>query len=302
MKRARVFLSVMLVLLLSACGSGQVSSRNEDASSTMEQQAVSYASWEDVPASEYEREIVTVDCDGQTIWGVAYVPKLDKERYPLVVCAHGLGGSYKSCVGYARLMASHGIAAYCFEFRCGGKHSDGDTTDMTLMTEVADVQAVVAAARQWDFVDPGRVVLLGKSHGGAASAVAAARNPGDVYGLILFYPGFMLRDAIHEMYGSLDEVPDTFVFKGHEVGKAYAEAVWDYDVYGEIGNYAKPVLLMHGNKDKVVPVSHSDRAAQVYPDVDYFVIDGAGHGFTGERNEEAQQHVLDYLNRIGIFR
>jgi pimeloyl-ACP methyl ester carboxylesterase len=123
-----------------------------------------------------------------------------------------------------------------------------------------------------------------------------------VCGLILIYPGFMLHDAVHEMYGSLDEVPDTFTFKGHKVGRAYAEAVWDYDVYGEIGSYAKPVLLMHGDQDKIVPVSYSDRAAQAYLDADYFVIAGAGHGFKDEQNEEAQRHVLDYLNRLGIFR
>jgi pimeloyl-ACP methyl ester carboxylesterase len=302
MKRVRVLLSVMLILLLSGCGSGQVSSQAEDTSDAGEQ-GVSYTSWEDAPTNEYEREVVTVDCDRQTVWGVAYVPKLDREKYPLVVCAHGLGGSYKSCVGYARLLAMHGVAAYCFDFRGGGgTHSDGDSTDMTLMTEVTDVQAVLAAARQWDFVDPDRVVLLGKSHGGAASAIAAARRPNDVCGLILIYPGFMIHDAIHEMYGSLDEVPDTFTFKGHKVGRAYAEAVWDYDVYGEIGSYAKPVLLMHGDQDKIVPVSYSDRAAQAYLDADYFVIAGAGHGFKDEQNEEAQRHVLDYLNRLGIFR
>ena len=46
---------------------------------------------------------------------------------------------------YAILMAELGYASYCFDF-CGGSvvkgKSDGKTTDMSVLTEVKDLEAV----------------------------------------------------------------------------------------------------------------------------------------------------------------
>ena len=258
-----------------------------------------YTSWEDMPVNEYGEETITVDYNGQTIWGVAFIPELDREKYPLVICSHGLGGSYTSCMEYAELLASHGLATYCFDFRGGGgTRSDGKTTEMSLITEAADIQTIIAAAKQWDFVDPDMIILLGESQGGAASAIAAARSIDDVNGLILCYPALLVHDAVHEQFDSLDEVPDTFYFNWINAGRPYAADVWDYDIYSEIGNYAKPVLLMHGDRDGIVPISYAEHAAEVYPDVDYYVISGGGHGFYGNALEDAFSHIFEYLQKI----
>ena len=224
-----------------------------------------YTSWEDMPVNEYGEETITVDYNGQTIWGVAFIPELDREKYPLVICSHGLGGSYTSCMEYAELLASHGLATYCFDFRGGGGTRE--------------------------------------SQGGAASAIAAARAVDDVNGLILCYPALLVHDAVHEQFDSLDEVPDTFYFNWINAGRPYAADVdvWDYDVYSEIGNYAKPVLLMHGDRDGIVPISYAEHAAEVYPDVDYYVIDDGGHGFYGNSLDDAFSHILEYLQKIAIL-
>ena len=51
----------------------------------------------------------------------------------------------------------------------------------------------------------------------------------------------------------------------------------------------------------IVPLSYSDRAAQVYEDVEYHVIEGAGHGFSGSAFDEAVGYVFDYLQQIEII-
>ena len=48
-------------------------------------------------------------------------------------------------------------------------------------------------------------------------------------------------------------------------------------------------------------MKRSDRAAEVYEDVDYHVIDGAGHGFSGNAFDEAVRYVFDYLQQIEII-
>lgn len=173
---------------------------------------------------------------------------------------------------------------------------------MSVMTEVSDMEVVLDAAKEWEFVDTDRIALLGTSQGGAVSAITAARHPDEIAGAMLLYPAFLVSDAVHEQFDSLEEVPDTFLFNWIMAGKPYVEDMWDYDVYDEIGNYNKKVLLMHGSADGIVPISYSERAADTYQDVEYFVIDGAGHGFSGSAFDESVGHIFDYLQETEILK
>lgn len=317
MRKAVPLLFLLLSFLLSSCnGAGATVQTEEDHkeqtqtfagireedSETGITQEMKYSSWEEVPVNGYREETITTTYEGQKIWGIAYIPDLGRERYPLVICSHGLGGSYTSCMEYAGLLASHGFSTYCFDFRGGGgNRSDGSLTEMSLMTEAADVLSIIEESKSWSFVDPEKIILLGESQGGAASAIAAARNTRDVSGLILCYPALLVHDSVHEEFGSLEEVPDSFFFKWLTVGRPYAEDVWDYDIYAEIGIYTKPVLLMHGDRDDIVPIFYAERAAEVYPDVQYHVIHGGGHGFYGDALAEAVNYILEYLQQIQMI-
>lgn len=257
---------------------------------------------ENLPVYAYRQQEIEVENQGQRIYGVAYIPDTENEKVPLVICAHGLGGSYRSNAAYAQELASRGLAAYCFDFRGGGgSRSDGGTTQMSVMTEVSDLEVIMEAASEWDFVDKNRMVLLGTSQGGITSAIAAARHTEKISGLVLMYPAFLVSDAVHEQFESLEDVPESFRFNWITAGRPYVEDMWDYDVYEEIGNYTGKVLLMHGSADGIVPLSYSDQAAEVYADAEYYVIDGAGHGFSGSAFDEAVRHIFDYLQEIGII-
>lgn len=258
--------------------------------------------FENLPVYTYRQQKIELENQGQKIYGIAYIPETENKTVPLVICAHGLGGSYQSNAAYAEQLASHGIAAYCFDFRGGGgSRSDGDTTEMSVMTEVSDLEVIMKAASGWEFVDGNRIVLLGTSQGGITSAIAAARHTDRISGLVLMYPAFLVGDAVHERFDSLEEVPDSFQFNWITAGRPYVEDMWDYDVYEEIGNYTGRVLLLHGNADSIVPISYSNRAAEVYKDVEYYVIDGAGHGFSGGAFDEAVRYVFEYLQEIRII-
>lgn len=258
--------------------------------------------FDNLPIYTYRQQEIELENQGQKIYGIAYIPETENKAVPLVICAHGLGGSYQSNAAYAERLASYGIAAYCFDFRGGGgSRSDGDTTEMSVMTEVSDMEVIMEAAHGWEFVDENKIVLLGTSQGGITSAIAAARHTDQISGLVLMYPAFLVGDAVHEQFDSLEEVPDRFRFNWIMAGRPYVEDMWDYDVYGEIGNYTGKILLLHGSADSIVPISYSDRAAEVYEDVEYYVIDGAGHGFHGGAFDEAVRYILGYLQEIRII-
>lgn len=197
--------------------------------------------------SMYVKQEISCDNNGRNIYGVAYIPP-KSGKLPLVILSHGLGTTHTIMEDYAESIASHGAAAYIFDF-CGGSEnskSDGKTTEMSVMTEVSDIEAIMAAAKNWSFVDPNNIVLIG--------------------------------DNIRDMYPSKDTIPDKFsLFGWVDVGRIYAEDIWDYDPYTEIGNYKKPVLIVHGDKDVIVDISYSDRAVDVYENAKLQVIKGADH-------------------------
>ena len=68
-----------------------------------------------------------------------------------------------------------------------------------------------------------------------------------------------------------------------------------YDVYEDIGDYTKDVLILHGDADTIVPLSSSKRAQDIYDHAELLVLPGSGHDFYGEAQQEAIDAILGYL-------
>jgi dipeptidyl aminopeptidase/acylaminoacyl peptidase len=63
-----------------------------------------------------------------------------------------------------------------------------------------------------------------------------------------------------------------------------------------IAKYKRPVLIVHGDKDPIVPVDYSRQAIKFYKDARLHVIPGAGHGFRPKEFEEAMEQIRQFLN------
>ena len=260
----------------------------------------------DLPSYDYEERdlnVVGQAASTESMTGRLYVPTA-AAPVPLVICCHGLVGSIDDLDPVAQTLAGLGVAAFCFAFRNGGPQA-GDTTRMSVMTEVADLEEVLSAARSaadgWEAVDPQRIVFQGVSQGGAVSAITAARHPEEVAGLALWYPAFSITDDLHLLFASSEEVPETLTFEGHSLGSIYAEDMWNYDVYADMPRYPSPVLIVHGDADAVAPIGYSERAVQTFPDAQLLTIEGAGHGLSGRAWDRAMGGTAAYLQRIGVL-
>ncbi|MCI6294695.1 MAG: alpha/beta hydrolase [Bacteroidales bacterium] len=227
----------------------------------------------------------------QRIYGLLYTKARPGERVPAVILSHSYSLSHAAMRGYARSLAEKGMAAYCFDF-CGGgseSQSDGSTDSMTVFTEVNDLKAVLATVRGLDVVHPDSVYLLGSSLGGMVSALVAEDEPEKVAGLILFYPAFNMPDLVRQFGdlmngwggsmggswgGSWGDMGSMF-----SMSQAFIDAMKDYDVWQHIGTFPRPVAILHGSKDWIVPISNSEKAVGLYPNATLHVIEGANHGF-----------------------
>lgn len=69
------------------------------------------------------------------------------------------------------------------------------------------------------------------------------------------------------------------------------------DLYARLGEIRIPTLLIHGSKDKVVPVRHAIEACKKIPDCELYLMKGCKHWPQKERPEEFAKAILSYLER-----
>ena len=238
------------------------------------------------PAGTYRVQELSFERDGAAIYGKLFQPAASRTEAPLVVISHGFGGTLDGTSEYARRLAEAGVASYVFDF-CGGSSqgkSDGSMLDMSVLTEARDLEAVMDGLLDGDYVGEGGLFLMGESQGGLVSALVAASRPDDVAGLVLFYPALSIPDDARARFSDASAIPDEVeALFGITVGRRYYEDVLGLDPLAEIGAYAGPVTIYHGDKDEVVPLDYSQRAVEAYESAELHVVSGAGHGFSSEQ-------------------
>ena len=244
-----------------------------------------------------EREL-WVQRGDMRIYGVLFVPEgasADEPR-PTVICSHILGGTHENSGRYAKELASRGYVAYAFDFYGGAveSRSSGKTTESSIKTWAADLSAVMNTIRVLPEVDERNVFLFGQSQGGAVSAMVAAERPDDVAGLILLYPAFIIHSLAVDMFGTPENAPEVYHL-WLDLGHIYAVDAIEYDFYEHIGAYTGPVLMFQGTADFLEPKRFTDRAAEIYTDIDYEVFEGVGHSFQGEIREHVHDRVDAFI-------
>lgn len=64
-----------------------------------------------------------------------------------------------------------------------------------------------------------------------------------------------------------------------------------------IGNYKGDVLILHGDRDGIVPLRYSERAAEVYENAELVVMEGQNHGFMGKARTEAMEKEAEFFRQ-----
>ncbi|WP_350454960.1 alpha/beta hydrolase family protein [Slackia heliotrinireducens] len=249
-------------------------------------------------------EEISVLRDGLRIYGTMQLPD-GEGPFGAVVFSHGFGAArvYDSDMGNEYV--ARGIAFASFDF-CGGgpaSQSDGSMLDMSVLTEIADLEAVLDAVRAHGKVDARRVFLIGTSLGGFVSACVAGRHPDQVRALVLNFPALCVRDdaeAYVRRFADGKKAPDQYEFGGLVVGKRYLEDALATDVFAEMAGYGGDVLIVHGSDDPVVPVEYSLRAAKVYGEAaELVVLGGMGHGFK-QASAKHRRRAMDLALRFVV--
>ncbi len=221
-------------------------------------------------------------------------------RLPAVIVSHGFASCTRDTKKYAHVFVDEGFVAVCFDFCMSGSgKSSGSSLGMSVLTEKTDLLNVLDYVKGLDFVDPHHIMLAGCSQGGFVSALAAAEREDEVERLVLYYPALCIPDdarrgqMINAKFDS-DHVPEQFRALFVRLGSKYVLDVKDMDPFREICGYRKPVLIVHGTKDKLVDISYSRRAAAAYPNCRLVEVNG-DHGFIFSGFAQSKRATLEFL-------
>lgn len=228
------------------------------------------------------------------IYGILQLPETGVP-VPLIILSHGFGGTHDGNQDYADYFLGQGFATFNFDF-CGGgfgSKSAGTMLEMSVLTEAKDLNAIIDHFKTDDRFN--RIFLWGASQGGFVSSYVAGQRPQDVAAMVLEFPAFVLQDDAKERANPDGTFPETDSVMGIRIGHIYGEDATSFDIYDVIGAYAGDVLILHGDRDGIVPLSYSQRAAEVYPSAVLVIMEGQNHGFMGQARTEAKERETAFF-------
>ncbi len=229
-----------------------------------------------------------------------------KDHCPMVILMHGIFSSkdYGPMPQLAKGLAKAGIASIRFDFDGHGK-SEGRKQDMTIEKELADARAI------WNYVQGlpyvSEVGLLGHSQGGVIASMTAGRLAAEgsaPTGLVLLAPGSVIKEACQggKFFNARFDPknPPEYIrcWGMYRLGREYLVTTQQLDIYGTAATYTGPVLLLHGDRDGIVPLWCSERFKQTYGDnATLTVVQGENHTITRRRNKVIA-HTVDFFKKV----
>ncbi|UCD08546.1 MAG: alpha/beta fold hydrolase [Dehalococcoidales bacterium] len=243
---------------------------------------------------------IVLNVDEIDITGRLYIPDDDRTVFPTVCICHGIPSGNPANPddgGYpllAEQVCSRGYAVFIFNF--GGAGTSGGNLDMMGWTR--DLDAVINYLYDRPEIGTSFFVLLGFSAGAAVSVYTAAHDSRVTAVIACSCPaefGFLDPESALERFRRIGTIRDK---NFPESVSAWAEGFRKVSPIDCIQNISpRPVVIIHGEEDNVVPISHAHRLIDRSGEPrSLFNVPGAGHKL--RNNEQALEKVFEVLESL----
>lgn len=224
---------------------------------------------------------------GKTLRGMIHRPGglRRRRRAPGVVFLHGFTGdrmeSHWIFIKCARALARAGIASLRFDFYGSGE-SQGEFRQATLPGEIADAEDAVEFFRKQRGIDRQRVGLCGLSLGGcvAASIAQRVRAGAAVLWSAVAHPA-LLQSIGESTLKPVEGSAGCVEYDAREVSLRFLGNAKRFKPVNLLAAFGGPTLIIHGEKDETVPLSHAHDlfAASPATHKQLVIVPGADHTF-----------------------
>lgn len=251
------------------------------------------------------------------IYGRVFKPDSFDEgkQYPVLIMSHGYNGSSEGADNaLIQNCIAKGMIVYTYDF-CGGakvSKSEGKTTEMSILTEMTDLESVLSDIKGLAYSDDSKIVLFGQSFGGLCTALTAPKHQDDVAAVILQAPA--IAYDIKGQFASKDEIPETKENNFMTVGRDFFLAFWDLDIKAEIAKWNKDIFVMVGTEDDLMPgvietaqvygdklAHYAESTEEVSIQQGVHVIKDAPHSFHKADFDKAMDEINSYLAAMNVI-
>jgi pimeloyl-ACP methyl ester carboxylesterase len=204
-----------------------------------------------------------------------WIPSGRGGRSPVVVLVHGWGRNVERMLPYLPILHPAGYHLLAFDARHHGLSDPDSHASMLKFSQ--DLRAAIDFVAARPEVDAGRIAVLGLSIGGSAAIHAAAHDP-RIRAVVSAGAFADPRDAMVSLgrwsWLVAPALPLAFRFMEWRIGARMAEIAPE----AVIARATARFLIIHGDADTVVPVTHARRlAAAAGARGELWVMPGRGH-------------------------
>jgi pimeloyl-ACP methyl ester carboxylesterase len=243
---------------------------------------------------------------------------------PLVIFAHGFKG-FKDWGTHnlvANYFVQHGYRFLKFNFSHNGTTPDNpvDFTDLiafsdnTFSIELDDLTTVIDFACNGSAIPRANgVYLIGHSMGGGISIVKTAEDKrvkklvsmASISSFHNLWPKaaeeqWRLQGIMYMLNARTNQQMPLKASLLDDLEKHPARLV----IIGKAAQITQPWLIIHGDEDKSVPVSHAKQLAAAQPNAEFYIIKGGDHTFGGTHpytKDILPAHLLDFCSQAVNF-
>jgi len=201
-----------------------------------------------------------------------YIPS-DSARGVILFC-HGNAGNISDRMDYIDLFNSLGMDVFIFDYRGYGRSTGNPGEKGTY----ADADAAWVYLTESRNIDPTRIVVIGRSLGGAVAANLAYERP--VGGLIVESSFTSVIDLASEIYWFL---PVRYLSR------------FRYNTVEKIKDIECPKLIIHSRNDEMIPYIHGRRIFEAAAEPKEFLE------LSGSHNVGFFVEPVKYKNKIDSF-
>jgi pimeloyl-ACP methyl ester carboxylesterase len=101
------------------------------------------------------------------------------------------------------------------------------------------------------------------------------------------------RDTLEEACRADLENPAPVYVLGRQLA-----AIMRFDTYERLSQIRAPTLIIHGDRDQLVPVQNAHILHERIPNCTLRILPGAPHGFNLERPQELAQAIVEFLSSV----